>query len=245
MSALVPARSKTRMCSVCDPGPGTVVVPLVAWVRGAAVPGSAAHGAANPASPCPPSRRCQLTGGGGPSLPYQKSQCAPPGKASGSRNGTGVLFSHRLPTSQRHGAGPGPAVRVDRGPRRQQVADLEMDVRPGRIPGAAAEGDQLSSGHMLPRIDEELIVMEVGGAIVRVVDHDAEAAAVTPLAIDDGPVIGRHHRRIGGDGVVGAPMAVVGVAGGAVEADHDPVLLASRVMVIRPGGDAWGRDPEG
>jgi hypothetical protein len=71
MSALPPARSKTRRCSVCEPGPGSVADPLVAWVRGAAGPGSWSHCAANPASPWPPSRRCQVTGGGGPSLPYQ------------------------------------------------------------------------------------------------------------------------------------------------------------------------------
>ena len=129
---------------------------------------------------------------------------------------------------------PGPAVRVDGVPRRQQVADLEMDMRPGRVPGAAAERDQLAAGHVLSRVDEELIVVEVGGAIIGVVDHHAEAAAVAPLAIDDGPVVGGHDRRVGGHGVVGAPVAVVGVAGSAVKADHDPVLLTSRVMVIRP-----------
>ena len=115
----------------------------------------------------------------------------------------------------------------------------------GRVPGAAAERDQLTARHVLSRVDEQLIVVEVGGAVVRVVDYHAEAAAVTPLAVDDGPVIGGHDRRIGRHGVVDAAVAIVGVAGGAVEADHDPVLLAGRVMVVHPGGDAWVRDPEG
>ena len=70
------------------------------------------------------------------------------------------------------------------------------------------------------------------------IHHHAPTAAVAPLAIDDRAIVGRHHRRVGRDSVVGPAVAVVSVAGGPVEPDHDSVLLARRVVVIHPGGDA-------
>src|SRR5947207_1470456 len=142
MSALVPARSKTRRCRVWAPGPGTAALPLVASVRPAAAPG-----------------------------PWS----------------------------------------------------------------------QLASRHVLSRIHEELIVVEVGGAVVGVIDDDAPTAAVAPLAVDDGALIGRQHRRVRRYGEIRTPMAVIGVAPGAVEADHRPVVLPVGVMVVRPRGYAWMR----
>src|SRR5437016_11568103 len=78
-------------------------------------------------------------------------------------------------------ARPGPTIGIDRMPGREQIAHLEMHVRAGRVSGATAERDQLAAGHVLPGIDEELIVVEVGGAVIRVIDHHPPTAAVAPL----------------------------------------------------------------
>ena len=138
-------------------------------------------------------------------------------------------------------ARPGPAVGIDRVPRREQVAHLEVKMRARGISRATAERDQLASRHVLSRIHEELIVVEVGGAVVGVIDDDAPTAAVAPLAVDDGALIGRQHRRVRRYGEIRTPMAVIGVAPGAVEADHRPVVLPVGVMVVRPRGYAWMR----
>ena len=118
-------------------------------------------------------------------------------------------------------------------------------MRAGGISGTAAECDQLTPRHVLARIRKELIVMEVGGAVVCVIDHHTPTAAIAPLAVDDGAVIGRQHRGIGGYREIRTAMAIVRVAPGAVEADHGPVVLPVGVVVIRPRGNAWLRDVEG
>src|SRR5205085_6968862 len=130
-----------------------------------------------------------------------------------------------------------PTIGVDRMPRRLQVADLEMYVGPGRVSGATAERDQLAARNVLARVDEKPVVVEVGSAIRSVVDDNSPAAVVAPLAVDHGPVVGGHHRRIRGYGVIRTAVAVVRIPGRAVEANHDPVPLPVRIVVIHPRGD--------
>ena len=129
---------------------------------------------------------------------------------------------------------PGPAVWVDRVPGSEQVAHLEVDVRPGRVAGAAAERNQLTPRHMLTGVDEELIVVKVGGAVEGVIDHHAPAAAIAPFAVDHRSLIGRDHRRIRGHRIVDPAVTVVRVAGGPVETNHHPVRLPVRVVVVHP-----------
>src|SRR5438067_5426924 len=138
-------------------------------------------------------------------------------------------------------AGPGPAVGIDRMPGSEQIAHFEMEMRAGRVSGAAAERDQLTAGHALPGINKELVVVEVGGAVVRVVDDHAPATAVAPLAVDDGALIGRQHRGVVRYGEIRTTMAIVRIAPGAVEPDHGPVVLPVRIVVVRPGRDPWVR----
>src|SRR6267143_4580688 len=98
---------------------------------------------------------------------------------------------------------------------------------------------------MLARVHEQLVIVKVGGAVVCMVDYHAPAATVTPLAVDDRALVGGDHRGVRGYGIIRTPVTVVGVAGGAIEADHDAVLLSRREMMVRPRGDPWVRVGEG
>src|ERR671930_2364563 len=112
----------------------------------------------------------------------------------------------------------GPAIGIDRVPRREQVAHLEVDVRTGGVAGAAAQRDQLAARDVLALIDEELIVVEIGRAVGGMIDDYTPSSAIAPLAVDHGAVIGGHHWGVRGYGVVRTPMAVVRVGCGPVEA---------------------------
>src|SRR5947208_5732468 len=126
-------------------------------------------------------------------------------------------------------------------PGRQEITDLEVQMRAGGVAGTATQGDQLAAGDVLPRVDDELVVVEVRRPVVRMVDDHPPAPAVAPFAVDHRAVVGGDHRGIGGYGEIRTPMAVVRVTGRAVEADHGPVVLSGRVVMVHPGRDPGTR----
>src|SRR5207302_10987941 len=94
---------------------------------------------------------------------------------------------------------------------------------------------------VLPRVDEELVVVDIRRPVVGMVDDDAPASAVAPFAVDHRAVVGGDDGCIRGYGEIRTPMAVVRVTGRAIEADHDPVVLSGRIVMVHPGRDPGTR----
>jgi hypothetical protein len=96
MSALCPARSYTRRCSVCRPGPGNGALPVRLVKSGAPVAaGSASQAIRQPLNPHWPSWIRHCTPGGASARPYHAFQRAPETNASGSTKGVGGSVVHR------------------------------------------------------------------------------------------------------------------------------------------------------
>src|SRR6476620_3398644 len=85
-----------------------------------------------------------------------------------------------------YAAGPQPRHRVDLVPQAALV-DLEVQMRPGGVAGAALETDALAGHHVLALVYDDLLQVGVVAEVpVAVVDHDRHAVpAVKPT--------GAHH----------------------------------------------------
>ncbi len=132
--------------------------------------------------------------------------------------------------------------RADReGPRAH--AHLEMEVRTGRVPGAAHARDRLPAEHPIALDDQVLGVVRVhGDQAVRVPDEH-QVAVAAPLAREQHLALpGREHRRAFGAGQIDAVVVLavaLAEAGDEHAADGPGERLAARGGVQRVPARPW------
>ena len=90
--------------------------------------------------------------------------------------------------NDRRGAIPGTGLEVaERVDGRAVDPDLEVEMGPRAVPGAADVSDHLALAHLLAAGDRDRALVPVGRReVAAVVDHDEVAVARLPAAVDDG-----------------------------------------------------------
>src|SRR5581483_3967971 len=130
--------------------------------------------------------------------------------------------NHRVPSEGRPVV-PQKAIRLDRGAVIRSRTDLEVEMRPGRVPGGTGQTDLLTGPHGLPhghRHRRQVRVLRVRA--VTVLDDDGVAvrgpvAAAVRAGLDDRAAVHRLDAGAGGDDEILAAVLVGPVA--AVDAE--------------------------